>query len=118
MTATISPSNATNKNVTWSSSNTSVATVNANGVVTGVNPGSATITCTTSDGGYTGTCAVTVQPIAVTGITLDKHTVSNVGTGDNISFTATVSPANASNTNINITPTGGTCTNLAQNGNV
>lgn len=118
LTATISPSNATNKNVTWSSSNTSVATVNANGVVTGVNPGSATITCTTSDGGYTGTCAVTVQPIAVTGITLDKHTVSNVGTGDNISFTATVSPANASNTNINITPTGGTCTNLAQNGNV
>ena len=86
--------------------------------MTGVNPGSATITCTTSNGGYTDTCVVTVQPIAVTGITLDKHTVSNVGSGDTISFTATISPANASNTNISITPSGGTISNTIQDGNV
>ena len=54
------PSNATNKNVTWSSSNTSVATVNASGVVAGVAAGNADITATSLDGGFTATCKVTV----------------------------------------------------------
>jgi uncharacterized protein YjdB len=61
---TISPSNATNKNVTWSSSNTAVAVVNTPGIVTAVSPGSATITVTTVDGGMTATCAVTVTAIS------------------------------------------------------
>lgn len=60
LTATVTPSNATNKAVTWSSSNTSVATVSSTGKVTAVAAGSATITVTTSDGGYTATCSVTV----------------------------------------------------------
>ena len=59
LTPTISPSNATNKNVTWSTSNSSVATV-TNGVVTGVSAGTATITVTTVDGSHTATYAVTV----------------------------------------------------------
>lgn len=59
LTATVSPSNATNKAVTWSSNNTAVATV-SNGVVTTVAAGNATITVTTTDGGNTATCAVTV----------------------------------------------------------
>ena len=59
LTATVTPSNATNQNVTWSSSNTTVATV-SNGVVSGLTPGTATITVTTVDGGYTATCLVTV----------------------------------------------------------
>ena len=57
---TVVPSNATDKSVTWSSSNNSIATVDSNGVVTGVSPGTATITVTTTDGSYTATCAVTV----------------------------------------------------------
>jgi hypothetical protein len=57
---TITPSNATNQNVTWSSSPTSVATVSASGVVTGVAAGSATITVTTAEGGKTATCSVSV----------------------------------------------------------
>lgn len=57
--ATVNPSNAANKNVTWSSNNTSVATV-SNGVVTGLKAGEATITVTTEDGGHTATCVVTV----------------------------------------------------------
>lgn len=57
--ATVAPSNATNQGVSWSSSNTSIATV-TNGTVRGVAEGSATITVTTSDGGFTATCAVTV----------------------------------------------------------
>lgn len=59
LTATVIPSTATNKAVTWSSSAEGVATVE-NGVVTGVSAGSATITVTTVDGGKTDTCAVTV----------------------------------------------------------
>ena len=58
--ATVNPSSAKNKNVTWKSSNSSVATVSASGVVTAVAEGSATITVTTEDGGYTATCTVTV----------------------------------------------------------
>ena len=61
LTATVEPNNATNKNVTWESSNTSVATVDANGLVTAVSAGTATITVTTVDGGKTDTCTVTVR---------------------------------------------------------
>ncbi len=60
LTATVAPSNATNKNVTWTSSNETIATVSG-GVVTGVAAGTATITVTTEDGGFTDTCAVTVE---------------------------------------------------------
>jgi uncharacterized protein YjdB len=60
LTATVSPSNATNQSVTWASSHSSVATVSSTGVVTGVAAGSATITVTTQDGGHTATCTVTV----------------------------------------------------------
>lgn len=58
--AVVVPANASNKAVTYSSSATGKATVNATGEVTGVASGSATITVTTSDGGFTDTCVVTV----------------------------------------------------------
>ena len=63
LTATISPTDATNKNVTWKSSNTAVATVDDNGKVTGVAAGEATITVTTEEGGKTATCKVTVSDL-------------------------------------------------------
>ncbi|MBT1711467.1 starch-binding protein [Fulvivirgaceae bacterium PWU5] len=62
LTATISPANATNQAITWSSGNTAVATVNSSGLVTGVSAGNATITATTVDGGKTATAAITVTP--------------------------------------------------------
>lgn len=60
LSATVSPNNATNQNVTWTSSNTNVATVSSSGRVEAVAEGNATITVTTSDGGFTATCTVTV----------------------------------------------------------
>ncbi|MDM8245193.1 S-layer homology domain-containing protein [Collinsella tanakaei] len=60
LTATVEPADATNQKVTWSSSAPGVATVDANGKVTAVGAGTATITVTTADGGKTATCTVTV----------------------------------------------------------
>ena len=59
--AAVSPSNAANKKVKWSSSNTSIAKVDASGYVTGLKPGTATITVTTVDGGKTASCKVKVH---------------------------------------------------------
>ena len=59
----ITPSNATDKSVTWSSDNEKVATVDADGAITAVAPGTANITVTTTDGGKTATCAVTVNKL-------------------------------------------------------
>lgn len=61
LTATISPSNATNKNVTWSSSNESIATVDKTGLVTPIAIGETTISVTTEDGNYRATCNITVE---------------------------------------------------------
>ena len=66
LTATVYPSNATNKNVTWTSSNPSVATVN-NGTVKALKAGKATIKVTTADGGKTVECEVIVQRKNFTG---------------------------------------------------
>lgn len=60
ISSNVLPTNATNRNVIWSSDNTSVATVSATGVVTGVAIGSCTITATTIDGGLNANCVVTV----------------------------------------------------------
>ena len=62
LTETVLPADATNKSVTWSSSNTSVATVSSTGLVTGISTGNATITVTTVDGSKTATSAITVEP--------------------------------------------------------
>ncbi|MBQ8208651.1 MAG: peptidoglycan DD-metalloendopeptidase family protein [Clostridia bacterium] len=103
LTATISPSNAANKNVSWTSSNTSIATV-SNGVVTAKAAGTATITVKTSDGSKTATCTVTVKAntVSVTGVTLNK-TEATLTVGDTLTLTATVAPSNATNKNVSWT---------------
>ena len=98
LNATINPSNATNKNITWSSSNTSVAKV-VNGEVTGVAPGYATITAKVD--GKSTTCGVSVvaKRVDVTSIDLDiTSTILKVG--ENKTIRATVNPSNASNKKI------------------
>lgn len=99
LTATISPNDASNKNVTWSTSNPSVASVSSNGLVTAKALGNARITVTTEDGDKTATCVITVNPVAVTSVSLDI-TSTTLLVGDSIELTATVSPSNATNKSV------------------
>ena len=97
LTATVAPSNATNKAVSWKSSDASVASVDNSGKVTAVKAGSATITVTTTDGSKTATCSVTVtaKTIEVNDVGLDKSEMEMVA-GDSYQFTVTLKPDNAS----------------------
>ena len=92
--AEVKPDNATNKNVTWSSSNPSVASV-ANGKITAVDKGTATITCASvSDPDVKATVSVTVNKIDVSSITLDP-TVMEIYINEQKEITATVAPQDA-----------------------
>ncbi|MQL53258.1 hypothetical protein GFC01_13520 [Desulfofundulus thermobenzoicus] len=113
--ATVSPDNATDKNVTWSTSDESIATVDDQGNVKGVAVGKATITVTTADGGFQDTCEVTVErrsgggggggggggstTVPVTGVSLDKTSLT-MTVGDTAQLTAAVTPDNASNKSV------------------
>jgi len=93
LTPVFTPSNATVKTVTWESSDTSVVTVTA-GKLTPVADGTATVTVTSTDGGYKATCTVTVIH-AVTGVTLDKTSLTlKLGDAD-VTLNAVVAPTNA-----------------------
>ena len=97
LTATVAPSNADNKDVSWSSSNPSVASVDQTGKVSAISAGTATITVTTADGNKTATCNVTVtapaEQIPVTAISLDA--TATVGIGSTITLAVTYTPADA-----------------------
>ena len=94
LAATVTPDDATDKTVTWSSSNTSVAIVDENGIVKALAAGSATITATA--GNMTATCVVTVKSkvVAVSGITLSQSTATLVE-GGTLTLAATVTPDDA-----------------------
>jgi hypothetical protein len=81
LNATVTPSNATDKSVTWSSSNTSVAMVSSSGIVTGVAAGSAIITVTTKDGGKTANCAVSVSEFTPSSTPRDLSLAVSLPTG-------------------------------------
>ncbi|MGI6688104.1 MAG: Ig-like domain-containing protein [Christensenellales bacterium] len=96
--ATVAPPNAANQNVTWSSDKPAIAAVD-NGVVTAVSVGTATITVTTAEGSHQATCTVTVNPVAVTGVKLNKASTALVVGGTETLY-ATVEPATATNRNV------------------
>ena len=96
------PSNTNMTNVTWSTSNSSVAAVNSTGLVTGVAVGSADITATAKDengNDITDTITVTVSPVAVTGVSLDSSSAI-VKAGKTITLVPTISPSNATNKSV------------------
>ena len=94
LAATVTPENAENKSITWSSNNEAVATVDANGTVTAKSAGTAVITATSTNGKSAG-CTVTVEKkqIPVTEVRLSESTVGIVE-GSTYKLTATVLPEN------------------------
>ena len=117
LTATVSPDNATNKSVTWSSDNEAVAKVGATtGKVTAEGVGEATITVTTANGGKTASYKITVH-VPVESITLDKESAT-LFIGDTLTLTATVTPDTATDKSITWTSSNGTVATVDQNGKV
>ena len=105
LTATVSPANASDKSVTWKSSNSDIATVSAAGKVTAVSAGTATITATTEDGNYTATCTVTV-----TARISEEYIINSITIRDNDGATLSTIPIGTSLATVSIT-------NLASEGN-
>ena len=105
MIATISPDTATNKNVTWSVSNDTIATINATGLLTAVSNGTVTVKATAVDGsGVYGEKTITIsgQVIPVTGITVTgTGGAITIETDDGtLQMSAAISPTNATNKNV------------------
>lgn len=97
LTASVSPYNADNPTIIWSSDNASIAKV-SDGTVTAVSPGTAKITAKADDGGMSDACVVTVL-MPVTGVSLDRTSLSMYEGGTD-QLVATVTPDNANNTSL------------------
>lgn len=99
--ATVLPENAEDKSFTWRTSNQSIARIDADGRVSALSAGTVTITATTTDGGLTAACEVTVYTpyIEVTSVTLNKYSLNFIE-GESETLTATVMPDNATDKSI------------------
>ncbi|NLW58589.1 MAG: hypothetical protein GX068_07640, partial [Bifidobacterium pseudolongum subsp. globosum] len=125
LSATVSPSNATDRAVSWKSSDTAVATVDASGKVTAVKAGTATITATAGGKSASVTVTVTKEDVPVvpvtsvaisgTGVSGNRATI-NVGAG--LALSATVLPANASDKTVSWKSTNSSIASVDANGNV
>ncbi len=117
LTATVNPDNATDKKVSWSSSNTKIATVDSDGKVTAVKAGSATITAKAGD--KTATCMVTVEKlvIPVSSVSLNKTSLT-LTEGENETLTATVGPDNATDKTVTWSTSDASVATVDQSGRV
>jgi uncharacterized protein YjdB len=99
LNAVVEPENATNKGVTWSTSDEAVVTVSETGLVTAVSEGEATITVTTEDGSFTDSITVTVEKpsaVPVTGVSISEGD-QTLEEGETVQLNAVVEPENATN---------------------
>jgi uncharacterized protein YjdB len=103
LTAAVFPEEATNKSVIWGSENPSIASVNEEGLVVPLSPGSTTINATSLADGLKATCAIEVRAPSqtrATGITISPKIINFYLNSAPVTLTATVSPANASNQSV------------------
>ncbi|MDE7281349.1 MAG: Ig-like domain-containing protein, partial [Ruminiclostridium sp.] len=114
LTAIVEPDDATDKTITWTSSNAAVAVVDENGKVTAIGGGKAAITAKAGD--KTAVCEVTVT-VPVTGITLDKTELS-LEKGESAELTATVEPEDATDKTVTWTSSDETVAVVDENGKV
>ena len=114
--ATVVPADASDKSVLFVSENSEIASVDKNGIVRGVAKGETTITVTTTDGGFTAECKVTVvQP--VTGVTLDK-TQATLKVGETLTLVVTVAPEDASDKTVTFSSSDTSIATVGQDGKV
>lgn len=123
LTVGYTPSDTNVKNVTYSSSSESIATVSSSGLVTGIAEGSATITATAQaeNGTVSATTTISVTPIAVTSVSLSSNS-ETIKVGKTVTLVPTISPSNATNKNVTwsssnasiATVSGGTVTGVAE----
>lgn len=118
LTATVLPSNASDKTISWSSSDESVATVK-NGKATAISAGQATITATTKDGGLTASCIVNVTQkiVPVNGVSLN-YSELELSVGDSEDLIANVLPTNATNKEVLWSTTDEEVASVDENGKV
>ncbi len=116
LTATVLPSDASDKSVTWTSSNTAVAGVSADGKVTANKAGTAVVTVKTVDGGYQATCTVTVKQ-HVSSVSVNKKELS-LYVGGSESLTATVLPSDASDKSVTWTSSNTAVAGVSADGKV
>jgi len=100
----------------WNSSNPSVATVSSDGLITGINSGTTTITCTAHNG-VSAQCEVTVNPVQVSGITLNESEAEMV-VGEKLSLTATIAPDNATDKSVTWSSTNEAVAVVSESGQV
>ena len=99
LTATVLPENASNKNVVYSVDDESILSVDQDGNVTGLSLGTATVTVTTEDGGFTASAEINVIPVRVTGVSISPKSAS-IALGCTVQLAASIKPSNAANKNL------------------
>lgn len=116
--ATISPENASNKNIIWESSNTSIATVSPEGLISALSEGSATIIAKSEENTtIIAKCSISVIPVSVKGISLNKINIS-LTKNDTYQLIPHIYPDNAKNKNIIWKSSNETIAKVDNNGNI